>query len=92
MLVVGAGSGMGSAAVRLASALGARVIATSGTDGKGARLREIGADEVINYRTTPDFPGAVLEITGGREWTSCTTPPVAPRSRSPSTRSGMAGG
>ncbi|URN01160.1 zinc-binding dehydrogenase [Actinomadura madurae] len=66
VLVVGAGSGMGSAAVRLASALGARVIATSGTDGKGARLREIGADEVINYRTTPDFPGAVLEITGGR--------------------------
>ncbi|GAA3544066.1 zinc-binding dehydrogenase [Amycolatopsis ultiminotia] len=66
VLVVGAGSGMGTAAVRLAKALGARVIATSGTDEKCAKLREIGADEVVNYRAVPDYPEVVKELTGGR--------------------------
>ncbi|PXY18926.1 zinc-binding dehydrogenase [Prauserella muralis] len=66
VLVVGAGSGMGSAAVRLAKALGARVIATSGTDTKCAKLREIGADEVINYRKVADFHEAAMDLTGGR--------------------------
>lgn len=66
VLVVGAGSGMGTAAVRLARALGARVIATSGTDEKCAKLREIGAAEVVNYRTSPQFPDTVREFTEGR--------------------------
>lgn len=66
VLVVGAGSGMGSAAVRLASSMGARVIATTGTDEKCAQLRKLGADSAINYRSRPDVHAAVREMTCGR--------------------------
>jgi len=50
VLVIGAGSGVGSIAVQLARALGARVIATAGGDDKLARARELGAHEVIDHR------------------------------------------
>lgn len=66
ILVSGAGSGVGSAAVQLAKALGARVIATTSSEEKAARLRDIGADEVIDYKQRPAFNEAVLELTGGR--------------------------
>jgi NADPH:quinone reductase-like Zn-dependent oxidoreductase len=65
VLVVGAGSGVGSAAVQVAKALGATVIATTGTERKREQLREIGADEVVNYRDQPDFHEAVRALTGG---------------------------
>jgi NADPH:quinone reductase-like Zn-dependent oxidoreductase len=42
------------------------VIATTSSDEKARRLRELGADDVINYRTTPDWHLAVRELTGGR--------------------------
>lgn len=45
---------------------GARVIATTGSDEKIERLRELGVHEVINYRTTPDWDVRVRELTGGR--------------------------
>ena len=45
---------------------GARVIATTGSDDKAARLRALGVSEVINYRTTPDWDARVRELTGGR--------------------------
>ena len=45
---------------------GARVIATTGSDDKVARLRKLGVSEVINYRTTPDWDARVRELTGGR--------------------------
>jgi NADPH:quinone reductase-like Zn-dependent oxidoreductase len=45
---------------------GARVIITSSSDAKLARLRELGADDTINYRTTPDWHDEVLKVTGGR--------------------------
>ena len=45
---------------------GARVIATTGSDAKIGRLRELGVSEVINYRTTPDWDVRVRELTGGR--------------------------
>ncbi|HKF24446.1 MAG TPA: zinc-binding dehydrogenase [Candidatus Acidoferrum sp.] len=50
VLVLGAGSGVGSAAIQIAKFLGCRVIATAGNDGKLAKARELGADDVINHR------------------------------------------
>ena len=49
VLVVGAGSGVGSAAIQIAKFFGARVIATAGSDAKLAKARELGADEVIHH-------------------------------------------
>lgn len=53
-------------ALQFARLFGARVIATSSSDDKIARLSELGAHETINYRTTPDWDVAVKELTGGR--------------------------
>ncbi|MGW5683055.1 zinc-binding dehydrogenase [Nonomuraea sp. NPDC003754] len=47
-------------------ALGAWVIATTSGPAKAARLLEIGADDVIDYRATPDWPARVRELTGGQ--------------------------
>jgi NADPH:quinone reductase-like Zn-dependent oxidoreductase len=52
--------------IQIAKMLGARVIVTSSSEDKAARLREIGADHVINYRERADWHVAVLEATGGR--------------------------
>ncbi len=49
VLVVAAGSGVGSAAIQIAKFLGARVIATAGSDEKLAKARQLGADEVIHH-------------------------------------------
>jgi len=50
VLILGAGSGVGSAAIQIAKFFGAHVIATAGTDEKLAKAKEIGADEVIHHR------------------------------------------
>lgn len=50
VVIHGASGGVGSAAVQLAHAWGARVIATVGSDAKAATARALGADETINYR------------------------------------------
>ena len=52
VLVLGASGGVGTACVMLAKLAGAKVIACAGTEQKAVRLREIGADDVINYRTS----------------------------------------
>ena len=49
VLVVGAGSGVGSAAIQVAKLVGCRVITTAGTDEKLAKARALGADEGINH-------------------------------------------
>jgi NADPH:quinone reductase-like Zn-dependent oxidoreductase len=51
VLVIGAGSGVGSAAIQIAKVSGARVIATAGSDAKLAKARDLGADAVINHTT-----------------------------------------
>ena len=51
VLILGAGSGVGSAAIQIAKFFGARVIATAGSDEKLAKARELGADQVINHKT-----------------------------------------
>ncbi|MEM9194216.1 MAG: NAD(P)-dependent alcohol dehydrogenase [Myxococcota bacterium] len=53
-------------AVQIAKILGARVIATSSSDEKLARLKELGADEAINYRSDPDWGKTARGFTGGR--------------------------
>jgi NADPH:quinone reductase-like Zn-dependent oxidoreductase len=49
VLVIGAGSGVGSAAIQIAKLAGARVIATAGADWKLEKARALGADETINH-------------------------------------------
>jgi NADPH:quinone reductase-like Zn-dependent oxidoreductase len=65
VLVHGAGSGIGVAAIQIAKLHGAQVIATAGTDAKAARARALGADTVINY-TTADFAAECRALTGKR--------------------------
>jgi NADPH:quinone reductase-like Zn-dependent oxidoreductase len=52
-------------ALQLAKAAGARVIITSSSDEKLARARSLGADDTINYKTTPDWDNEVLKLTDG---------------------------
>ncbi len=52
-------------ALQFAKLFGARVIATSSSDEKLARLVAMGADETINYKETPDWDLRVKELTGG---------------------------
>ncbi|WP_157248492.1 NAD(P)H-quinone oxidoreductase [Nonomuraea typhae] len=70
LLVHGGASGVGTMAIQLAKAFGSRVIATAGTAEKLERLRELGADEVINYREE-DFAekaeaDVILDIMGAK--------------------------
>jgi NADPH:quinone reductase-like Zn-dependent oxidoreductase len=51
VLVLGAGSGVGSAAIQIAKFFGARVLATAGSAEKLAKARELGADHLINHKT-----------------------------------------
>ena len=64
ILVQGAGGGVGSAAVQIAKALGARVIATVGSQSAAAAVRELGADEVID-RKTQDVAAETKRLTDG---------------------------
>ena len=51
VLVLGAGSGVGSAAIQIAKFFGARVVATAGNDEKLQKAKELGADHLINHKT-----------------------------------------
>ena len=65
VLILGAGSGVGSAAIQIAKFFGARVITTAGTDEKLAKARELGADHVINHKSQK-IREEVRRITGKR--------------------------
>ena len=65
VLVLSAGSGVGSAGLQIAKLCGARVFATASTDQKLERARQMGADFTINYTQT-DFSEAVHDATDGR--------------------------
>ena len=64
LLVHGGASGIGTMAIQLAHAFGARVACTAGSAAKLERCLELGADLAINY-TAEDFVAAVREFTGG---------------------------
>jgi alcohol dehydrogenase len=63
ILVHAGGSGIGTAAILMAKAIGCTVITTIGDDEKIAKAKALGADHVINYRTDR-FEGAVRKLTG----------------------------
>lgn len=65
LLVQGGTSGIGVTAIQMAKALGARVIATAGSEEKCAACLSLGADHAINYKTQ-DFVRAVADVTDGR--------------------------
>ena len=64
VVVLGTG-GVSIFALQFARFHGARIIVTSSSDEKLARAKTLGADEIINYKTTPDWPRAVMELTNG---------------------------
>jgi NADPH:quinone reductase-like Zn-dependent oxidoreductase len=82
VLVIGAGSGVGSAAIQVAKLVNARVIATAGADWKLEKARALGADEVINHRrqsigeevkrlTRKRGVDVVVEHVGAAVWEAC---------------------
>jgi NADPH2:quinone reductase len=65
ILIHGGTSGIGTTAIQLAHAFGARVVATAGSDDKCDACRKLGADEALNYRTV-DWVKRCKELTGGK--------------------------
>jgi NADPH:quinone reductase-like Zn-dependent oxidoreductase len=65
VLILGTG-GVSLFALQIAKAHGARIILTSSSDAKLQRGRELGADETINYKTTPDWETEVHRLTHKR--------------------------
>ena len=63
VLILGASGGVGVCCVQLAKIAGATVVACAGSDDKAARLKELGADQVINY-TKDDFLKAAYDLYG----------------------------
>ncbi len=64
LLVTGAGGGVGTAAVELGRALGARVIAAASSDEKLEMAKQLGADDLINYSNV-NLKDAIKELTKG---------------------------
>jgi NADPH2:quinone reductase len=64
-LIHGGTSGIGTTAIQLAKAFGARVITTAGSDEKCEAARSLGADVAVNYKTQ-DFVAMTKEATGGK--------------------------
>jgi len=65
VLVIGASSGVGSAAIQIARLIGARVIASAGTPEKLERARTLGAYEVVDH-AAEDLAAQVRALTGGK--------------------------
>jgi NADPH:quinone reductase-like Zn-dependent oxidoreductase len=63
VLTLGTG-GVSIFALQIAKMFGARIFSTTGNNEKIAKLKELGASEVINYRSREDWDAAVLELTG----------------------------
>lgn len=66
VLILAAGSGIGTAAIQIAKRLDATVIATASTDEKLKKAKELGADLTVNYTTHPEFHKEVKKLTNGR--------------------------
>ena len=65
VFILGAAGGVGTAAIQIAKAVGARVIAAASTDEKCALCKSLGADETINY-TTQNMREALKALTDGK--------------------------
>jgi len=64
-LVHGGSSGIGTTAIQMARAFGARVFATAGSPEKCSACESLGAERAINYKTD-DFAAVLMDLTGGR--------------------------
>lgn len=64
VLLIGTG-GVSLLALRIAKAAGARVVATSSSDAKLARARELGADATLNYKSEPQWGARAAALAGG---------------------------
>jgi zinc-binding alcohol dehydrogenase/oxidoreductase len=64
VLVTGIGGGVSTFALQIARSRGARVLATSGSDAKLARAKELGAEGGVNYKN-PDWAKEVVKLAGG---------------------------
>ena len=65
VLVLGAAGGVGTSAIQVAKAMGAKVIAAASTDAKCAFCRELGADATLNY-ASHNIRDSLKELTGGK--------------------------
>ena len=65
LLVLGAAGGVGTSAIEVGKAMGAKTIAAASSEDKLAFCRELGADEVINYANA-DLRERILDLTGGK--------------------------
>ncbi|MFL5311337.1 MAG: NADPH:quinone oxidoreductase family protein [Myxococcales bacterium] len=65
VVVLGAAGGVGSSAIEVAKAMGARVVAAASSEEKLAFCKELGADETIDYQTA-DLRQRVLDLTAGK--------------------------
>jgi NADPH:quinone reductase-like Zn-dependent oxidoreductase len=65
VLILGAGAGVGTAAIQIAKMAGCRVFATASTDAKLEQARKIGADVLINYKTD-EFDKKIRDLTNKR--------------------------
>src|SRR5437016_5353450 len=65
VLILGAGAGVGTAAIQIARMAGCRVLATASSDEKLERARQLGADVLINYKTD-EFDKKIRELTNKR--------------------------
>ena len=65
VVTIGTG-GVSVFAMQWAKLVGARVIVTSSSDAKLARMKELGADDGINYASQPEWSKAVMDLTGGK--------------------------
>ncbi len=66
VLILAAGSGIGTAAIQIAKHIGATVVATASTDEKLAKAKQLGVDHGINYTTYPEFHKEVKRLTNAR--------------------------
>lgn len=65
VLIQGTG-GVALFGLQIARMFGARVLAITSTDEKAEKLKELGAETVVNYRAFPDWDHEILELTGGK--------------------------
>ncbi len=66
VLITGISGGVALAALQIAKTVGARIFVTSSSDDKLQQAKELGADFLINYNSTPDFHKEVFRITQKR--------------------------
>ncbi len=64
VLILGASGGVGVSCLQFAKMVGCEVYACTSSEEKGQKLRELGADHIINYTETPEFSRAVWNATG----------------------------